>query len=215
MTLSDLNKYPPHLGSHRTPIPDVQSVHLVLALSYALQSASTPQGARPVPLFVSFHPRGTSDGPASDDPLPPPPPPLLLLPPPPMPLLPLPLTPEPPPLPPLLQTPPPPPLRASPVLLLTSAFLARASLAAVTLASTPPSADPPPVTPRRLVPFPTAREEPTCVNTPVAPNRHLPLFSHCRHSPYRAPAATLEATVGWWTSALTRPPLHIYARMRG
>ena len=59
--------------------------------------------------------------------------------------------------------------------------------------------------------LPAARAGPTCVNTQAAPNRRLPFFTHCRHSPSRAPAATVEATVGWWTSAFIKPPL-VYIR---
>ena len=55
-------KYPSHLGSQRTPILDVQSVHLALPLPYALRSASTTQGGEARPLFISFGPRGTSGG---------------------------------------------------------------------------------------------------------------------------------------------------------
>ena len=152
--------------------------------------------------------------PLSDTPLPPPPLPLLLLSPLPS-VPPLPLLPEPPPPPPLLELPPQLLLPTAPVFVLPLAFLAGASPAAVTLASALPSADPPLVAPRRLVPLPAARAGPTCVNTRVAPNRHLPFFSNCRHSPSRAPAATVDATVERWTSALIRPPLDIFARRRG
>ena len=150
---------------------------------------------------------------APDAPLPPPP--LLLVLPPPPPLLPLPLSSEPPPLPSLLEPSPPPPLRAAPVLPLFLAFLAGATPAAATLASVLPSAGRTLVAPRRLVPLPAARAEPTCVNKQAAPNRHVPFFAHCRHSPFRASAATVGPTVGWWTSAYIKPPLEIYAGRRG
>ena len=152
--------------------------------------------------------------PAPDPPLPPPPPLLLLLllPPPPLPLpLPLPLPPELP----LLALAPPPPLPATPVLLLPLAFLAGAAPAAAVLASVLPSAGPPRVAPWRLVPLPAARAGPTCVKTQAAPKRHLPVLTHCRHSPSRSPVASEGATVGRCTSALIRPPLEIYARRRG
>ena len=98
----------------------------------------------------------------------------------------------------------PPSLPGAPALPLPLAFLAGASAAAATLPSVPPSAAQPPVARRRLVPLPAARAGPTCVNTHVAPKQKLPFFDHCRHTPSRALAVIVGATVGWWTSALMR-----------
>ena len=144
--------------------------------------------------------------PLSDTPLPPPPLPLLLLSPLPS-VPPLPLLPEPPPPPPLLELPPQLLLPTAPVFLLPLAFLAGAFAAAATVASALLTDDSPSVGPWRYVPFPDTRKVPTCMNTQEAPKRHLLFFDHCRHSPSRAPAAMVWATVEWWTSASVRPPL--------
>ena len=56
---------------------------------------------------------------------------------------------------------------------------------------------PTPGCPAALSAAPRRASRATCVNTQAAPNRHMPFLAHCRHSPSRAPAATMRATGGW------------------